>query len=76
MSRVTFLLDDDCHVSCSDWSMKTTMYFIFHGVDIQSEHNTWQSSSNKKVTRCSQRHLLTINVQLWARGSTLHDFRK
>jgi len=28
------------------------------------------------VTRDSQRHLLTVNVQLWPEGSTLHDFIK
>ena len=63
-------------MSYSDWSMKTTMHFIFHGVDIQSEHDTWQSSSNKNVTCGSQHHLLTVNVQLWVGGPTLHDFTK
>ena len=52
-------------VSFSDWSIKTIMHFIFHRVDIQLEHDTWRSSSNKKVTRDSQRHLLMVNVQLW-----------
>ena len=63
--RVMILLDDHCHVSYSNWSMKITMHFILHGINIQSEYDTWQSSSNKNVTRGSQYHLLTVNVQLW-----------
>ena len=47
-------------VSCSDWSMKITMHFIFYGVDIQLEHDTWQSSSNKNVTRGSQHSFVTV----------------
>ena len=53
LSRVTFLLDDDYHASCFDWPMTTRMHFIFHGFDIQSKYDTWQSSSNKNVTHDS-----------------------
>ena len=42
---VTFLLDDDCDMSCSDWmSTSWKMKCIVVFID-QSEHDTWQSTS-------------------------------
>ena len=65
LPRVTFLLDDDCHVSYSDWmlipcKMKCIVIFID-----QLEYDTWQWSSNKIMTRGRQHSFVKVNVQLW-----------
>jgi len=76
LPRVSFLLDDNYHVSCSNWmSIPWKMKCIVVFID-QSKHDMWQSSSNKIVTCGSQHSFVTVNVQLWPRGPTLHDFTK
>ena len=58
-------LSPQLNVDCYKIMLTVTCHVVTSN---QSEHNTWQSSSNKNVTRDSQHYFVTVHIQLWAEG--------